>query len=131
MVAARRCRFTSCKPYSGLPSTPVTGSRHSSGDLYEMAPRSRAREAPTAIAFKLPHLARVPLTGVDGNPEYGLPLVRRKRLAATIVMPPAAGKAVELVHETWTNPKFAPPALVELPVHSYPELSQLAPRAPA
>jgi ribose transport system substrate-binding protein len=92
------------------------------------ASRALAR---AAIAFKLPQLATLPVTGVDGNPDYGLQLVRRKRLAATIVMPPAAGKAVELVHETWTKPSFAPPALVELPVHSFPELSQLAPRAPA
>jgi ribose transport system substrate-binding protein len=92
------------------------------------ASRALAR---AAIAFKLPGLGTLPVTGVDGNPEYGLQLVKRQRLAATIVMPPAAGKAVELVHETWTKPNFAPPALVELPVHSYPELSQLAPRARA
>lgn len=91
------------------------------------AARALAR---AAIAFKLPELATLPLTGVDGNPEYGLQLVRRNKLAATIVMPPAAGKAVELVHQTWTTPNFTPPAFVELPVHSYPDLSQLAPRAP-
>jgi hypothetical protein len=40
-------------------------------------------------------------------------------------MPPAAGKAVELVHEAWSTPGFTLPALVELPVHSYPDVSLL------
>jgi ABC-type sugar transport system substrate-binding protein len=85
--------------------------------------------ASAAIAYKLPELGSLPVTGVDGNPEYGIALVNRHRLAATIVMPPAAGTAVALVHEAWTTPDFAPPALVQLLVHSYPELAQLAQRA--
>lgn len=85
--------------------------------------------ARAAIAYKLPELANLPVTGVDGNPEYGIALVNRQRLAATIVMPPAAGKAVELVHDAWQTPDRPPPALVELPVHSYPELSVLEKRA--
>lgn len=82
-----------------------------------------------ALTLKQPELATLPVTGVDGNPEYGITLVNRHRLAATIVMPPAAGKAVELVHEAWSKPDFTPPALVQLPVHSYPELSLLVPRS--
>ncbi len=87
--------------------------------------------ARAAIAYKLPELGSLPVTGVDGNPEYGIALVNRHRLAATIVMPPAAGKAVELVHEAWIKPDFVPPALVQLPVHSYPEISALTLRPPA
>ena len=85
--------------------------------------------ARAAISYKLPELGTLPVTGVDGNPEYGMALVNRQRLAATIVTPPAAGKAVELIHEAWNTPDFVPPALVQLPVHSYPEIAQLVQRA--
>jgi ABC-type sugar transport system substrate-binding protein len=74
-------------------------------------------------------LARIPVTGVDGTPEHGIPLVDRKRLAATVIMPPAAGHAIELVHQTWTTPGFSPPILVRQPVRSYPELALVALRA--
>jgi ribose transport system substrate-binding protein len=87
--------------------------------------------ARAAITHKQPDLGTLPVTGVDGNPEYGMALVNRHKLAATIVMPPAAGKAVELVHQAWTTADFVPPAIVQLPVHSYPELSVLTQRPPA
>jgi ABC-type sugar transport system substrate-binding protein len=75
-------------------------------------------------------LDAVPVTGVDGNPDYGIPLVDRKRLAATVIMPPATGQVVQLIHEAWTTPGFAPPAITRLPVRSYPELGLVALRAP-
>jgi ABC-type sugar transport system substrate-binding protein len=71
-------------------------------------------------------LARVPVTGVDGTPEHGIPLVDRRRLAATVIMPPAAGHAIELVHQTWTTPGFSPPILVRQAVRSYPEIAVVA-----
>jgi ABC-type sugar transport system substrate-binding protein len=73
-------------------------------------------------------LGSVLVTGVDGNPEYGIPLVDRKRLAATIIMPPAAGHAVQVIHEAWTT-GHAAPAIVRLPVRSYPDLPLVALRA--
>jgi ABC-type sugar transport system substrate-binding protein len=83
-----------------------------------------------AIAYGLRELGAVPVTGVDGNAEYGIPLVDRKRLAATVIMPPAAGQAVQLIHEAWTTPGFSPPPIVRLPVRSYPDLALVALRAP-
>jgi ABC-type sugar transport system substrate-binding protein len=74
-------------------------------------------------------LAQVPVTGVDGTPEQGIPMVDRHRMAATVVMPPAAGHAVELVEKTWSTPGFAPPILVRQVVRSYPELAVVALRA--
>jgi ABC-type sugar transport system substrate-binding protein len=71
-------------------------------------------------------LAQVVVTGVDGTPEYGIPLVDRRRLAATVIMPPAAGHAIELVYQTWSTPGFSPPILVRQPVRSYPELAVVA-----
>jgi ribose transport system substrate-binding protein len=80
-----------------------------------------------AIMHKLPQLDTLPVTGVDGNPDYGITLVTRRRLAATVVMPPAAGRAIEVVHEAWASGLIAPP-IVQLPVHSYPDLALLAAR---
>jgi ribose transport system substrate-binding protein len=76
------------------------------------------------------NLLDIPVTGVDGAPEHGLMLVDRRRLAATVVMPPVAGHAVELIHRMWSSPGFVPDFLVRQPVRSHPELSTLAPRAP-
>ena len=84
-----------------------------------------------AVSYGLRELNAVIVTGVDGNPEYGIPLVDRKRLAATVIMPPAAGQAVQLIHEAWTSPGFSPPPIVRLPVRSYPDLALVALRAPS
>ncbi len=82
-----------------------------------------------AVTYGQRDLGTALVTGVDGNPDYGIPLVDRKRLAATIIMPPAAGQAVQLIHEAWTKPGFSPPPIVRLPVRSYPDLAIVALRA--
>jgi len=87
--------------------------------------------ARAGVSYGLRELNAVIVTGVDGNPEYGIPLVDRKRLAATVIMPPAAGQAVQLIHEAWTTPGFSPPPIVRLPVRSYPDLPLVALRAPS
>ena len=69
-------------------------------------------------------MARIHVTGVDGNPNYGVPMVDRNRLAATIVMPPVAGQAIELVHRVWEG-GGSPPPMIKLPVRSYPEMGSL------
>jgi ABC-type sugar transport system substrate-binding protein len=74
-------------------------------------------------------VTRVPVTGVDGNPEHGMALVDRGRLAATVIMPPVSGRAIELIHEAWNTIGFAPPPVVRLSVRSYPEMSTIALRA--
>jgi len=56
-------------------------------------------------------------------------LVDRHRLAATVVMPAVAGRAIELIHESWTTPGFSPPALEQLSVRSYPGLGSITLRA--
>ena len=75
-------------------------------------------------------LARLEVTGVDGLADHGLQLVDRKRLAATIVMPPVAGRAIELIHQAWTTAGFVPPAVVLAPVRSYPDITRLSVRVP-
>jgi len=83
-----------------------------------------------AVSYGLRGLSNMLVTGVDGNADYGIPLVDRRRLAATVIMPPAAGQAVQLIHEAWTTPGFLPPPIVQLPVRSYPDLALVALRAP-
>jgi len=83
-----------------------------------------------AVSYGLRSLDTMPVTGVDGNAEYGIPLVDRKKLAATIIMPPAAGQAIELIHQAWTKAGFSPPAIVRLPIRSYPDLALVPLRAP-
>jgi ABC-type sugar transport system substrate-binding protein len=84
--------------------------------------------ASAAIADR-PGLAQTPVTGVDGNPQFGVPLVDRRRLAATVMMPPVAGQAVELIHAAWHKPDFSVPAVTKLPVRSYPEIGSVTLRA--
>jgi len=66
----------------------------------------------------------VPATGVDGMAEFGMRLVEERTLAATVIMPPTAGKAVELLAAT--RPGGTPaPAITTIPVMSHPHLSLL------
>jgi ABC-type sugar transport system substrate-binding protein len=81
-----------------------------------------------AARLNLPELALVPVIGADGNPHFGMPLVDQKRLTATVIMPPVAGPAVELVYDTWSSSSLPPPVL-QLPVRSYPEIATLTRRA--
>ena len=69
----------------------------------------------------------VPLLGIDGVPQGGQKLVESGQLTATIVMPPNTGPALEAIAR-WLETGLMPPALVRLPIRSYPEESQLATR---
>jgi ABC-type sugar transport system substrate-binding protein len=67
---------------------------------------------------KRPEWARVPAFGVDGLATEGQRLVNDKVLTATIVMPPTAGRAVELVARAWEG--TPPPAKLILQAKPYP-----------
>ena len=81
--------------------------------------------ARAAAIVRRPEWTSLPVTGVDGNPDFGKLMVDQQRLAATVLMPSAAGRAVELIHDIWTVPRFSSPVIVRLPVQSYPELAQV------
>ncbi len=66
----------------------------------------------------------VPVIGCDGLPQGGQRLVRAGELAATVVMPPSAGDAVDLVAR-WLRDGTAPPPEVVLPPRSFPEEARL------
>jgi ABC-type sugar transport system substrate-binding protein len=80
-----------------------------------------ARKALISVAeyLKRPDLARVPITGCDGVPNFGQKLVKEGHLAATVVMPSTGGAAVQLIARA-LNSSVRPPAEVFLPASSYP-----------
>ena len=61
-------------------------------DLMAMGARSALLAA--AAELKRPELADLPVTGCDGTRTYGQTLVRTRKLAATVIMPPTADRAL-------------------------------------
>lgn len=70
----------------------------------------------------------LPFTGCDGGPETGQEWVRKGLLAATVVMQPNAGRAVEMMVETLRT-GMQPPACTLVPTLSYPTIEELSSRA--
>jgi ABC-type sugar transport system substrate-binding protein len=68
----------------------------------------------------------IPFTGCDGLPEGGVRLVDTMQLAATIVKPTTAGRAVELVGQALSGRTI--PLEVVLHPRSYPPLEELGRR---
>lgn len=66
----------------------------------------------------------VPATGVDGMTEFGVRLVEERTLAATVVMPPTAGKAIELLAAAQRG-GAQPSPITTIPVLSHPHISLL------
>jgi ABC-type sugar transport system substrate-binding protein len=72
-------------------------------------------------------LAKVPVIGCDGLPDRGQHLVQAGELAATVVLPPTAGAAVELVGR-WQRDRSELPAEIVLTPRGYPDDGSLRPR---
>jgi len=68
----------------------------------------------------------VPYTGVDGVPATGLAWVQKQLLAATIITPPLAGLAIELLAKALLNGQSIPERTLVQPT-SYPLIDQLRP----
>jgi ribose transport system substrate-binding protein len=75
-----------------------------------------------------PELARLPVLGVDGVENAGRKHVDEGRLTATIVLPPSAGPAIDLVARCAKGESI--PEKVVLPLSSHPGLETLPTRAP-
>ncbi|HXY49052.1 MAG TPA: substrate-binding domain-containing protein [Terriglobales bacterium] len=67
---------------------------------------------------------RVPFTGCDGMPKTGQACVRSGLLAATIVVPPNAGMAVEMLAKTISG-AATPPERTFVDVRSFPSIEEL------
>jgi len=66
-----------------------------------------------------PEWLRVPVFGVDGLPNEGQRMVDERTLAATVIVPPTSGAAIELVARFWQS-KAPVPAKVVLDPRPYP-----------
>lgn len=66
----------------------------------------------------------IPFIGCDGLPQTGQTWVRSGRLAATVVVPPMAGQAVQLLASALRNGTTIPERTVTL-LESYPPIAKL------
>ena len=67
----------------------------------------------------------LPFTGCDGMPKTGQSWVKKGLLAATIIVPPNAGRAVEMLSRSVETASIPPERTLSVPV-SFPALEQLA-----
>jgi len=74
---------------------------------------------------ELDHWLSLPCTGCDGLQQIGMRMAREHRLSATVVIPPNAGRAVEMMEAALRRGAKAPLHSFTEP-HSYPELERLA-----
>jgi ABC-type sugar transport system substrate-binding protein len=84
-------------------------------------------QALESVASELgrPEIARIPVTGCDGSPALGQPLVRRGVLRATVVLPRSTGPAVEVVDRVLRTGELPPPTVL-LKGHSFPSEDELS-----
>jgi ABC-type sugar transport system substrate-binding protein len=75
------------------------------------------------------HWSNLPFLGVDGVPKTGQSWVKQGLLTATIITPPLAGHAVEMLIEALQRGKFSPEVTLMEP-RSYPALDVLKPTGP-
>ena len=84
-------------------------------------------QALEAVASELgrPEIARIPVTGCDGSPALGQPLVRRGVLRATVVLPRSTDPAVEIVDRVLRTGELPPPTVL-LKASSFPNEDELS-----
>jgi ribose transport system substrate-binding protein len=70
---------------------------------------------------------RLPYVGCDGVPKTGQTWVRTGALAATVVIPPTAGRAVAIMHHALQS-GIQPPERAFTAPESFPPVEQLSPR---
>ena len=78
----------------------------------------------TAEHQQEPRIAAIRITGCDGLPSHGRRWVAEGFLAATVTVPPTAGRALRELVSSWDSGEPAPPEIV-LGVSSFPALEQL------
>lgn len=78
-----------------------------------------------AVSCRKPELVRTPVTGCDGAPHFGQPMVQRGELRATVVLPRCAGPAVDWAARVLRGGD-RPPDEILLQPESFPVESRLA-----
>jgi ABC-type sugar transport system substrate-binding protein len=91
----------------------------------EMALGARDALLQGAAQFGRPALAKVPVTGGDGLPEFGQKWVAERKLAATVVLPTTTGIAIDQLAHAWQTGRPMPLKTV-VPVAPFPDLARLA-----
>jgi ABC-type sugar transport system substrate-binding protein len=71
-------------------------------------------------------IAGIPIIGCDGLPDEGQRMVRAKKIAATVVMPPSSPQALEILSKYWHEGVRTLNAT--LPPTSFPPVDELVPR---
>jgi ribose transport system substrate-binding protein len=89
-----------------------------------MAMGARKAFLDEALARQRPDLARIRITGCDGSPGYGQKLVSQRELAATVIIPSVAGRAVDELAAFLEHRRTPPPEVV-LQVSPYPDFALL------
>jgi ABC-type sugar transport system substrate-binding protein len=90
-----------------------------------MAMGARTALSTAAIARSDPSMARIPIVGCDGSPEYGRRLVSDGKLSATVIMPPTTGRAVSELAAFYGGRSAPPQAEIILTPESFPDLKVL------
>jgi ABC-type sugar transport system substrate-binding protein len=70
----------------------------------------------------------LPVTGCDGVPATGQRWVQQGRLAATVIIPPTMGLAMEILHKAIQTGSQPAEFTLSTP-RSYPDLRELAEKA--
>ena len=94
----------------------------SQNDAMAIGARRAFEEVPESQARK--NWLSLPLTGVDGLPKTGRESVRRGLLAATIIVPPTMGLALEIMIKALRTGVQPPPRTLNKPT-PYPSLEEL------
>lgn len=119
--------YKAVKSWLALGTTQQMGIRliGSQNDAMAIGARKAFEEVPDAQARK--EWLSLPFTGIDGVPKTGQEWVRRGLLAATIVMPPIMGQALEIMTSSIRSGTQPPPHTSIKPI-SYPALEELSAR---
>jgi ABC-type sugar transport system substrate-binding protein len=96
-----------------------------------MAMGARSALSAAAATRSDPSMARIPIVGCDGSPDYGRRLVSEGKLAATVIMPPTTGRAVSEIAAMLEDKEEPPQAEIVLGPASFPDLNALAVHAHA
>ena len=91
----------------------------------EMALGARQALRDVASRRDLPQLAALPIIGCDGSAALGQRMVLQRRLWATVMVPSAAGPAVQWLARA-RDGGGEPPEHLTLSVSSFPELAAAA-----
>jgi ribose transport system substrate-binding protein len=92
-------------------------------DSMAMGARKAFQELPDNVARD--RWLSLPFMGCDGMPKTGQAWVKKGLLAATIIVPPNAGKAIEMLTKAAQDGSMPPERTLSEPV-SFPALDQLA-----